>query len=205
MSETIATDEIRALVAEIDTLKRRLSEARRRAVPEVVTDLALRVADGSTWPLEAFFGHKNDLLVVHNMGRRCNYCTLWADGFAGLWHHIADRTAFVLASEDPPEVAAEFAHHRGWPFPVVSIHGTSFAKQLGVEYQPGHQEPGVSAFHRQPDGTIVRTGHSSFGPGDDFCAVWPFFDLLQGGASGWEPKFDYKPRGGCGAGCCCGH
>lgn len=29
-------------------------------------------------------------------------------------------------------------------------------------------------------------------PGDDFCTLWHFFDLLPGGAAGWTPKFSYS-------------
>ncbi|MFO0827195.1 MAG: DUF899 family protein [Phycisphaerales bacterium] len=199
---TLANTEVRAIEAEIETLKKRLSEARRRATPELVTDLALVARNGAPTSLSKLFGGRRDLLAVHNMGRRCVYCTLWADGFTGLWPHIDDRTAFVLVSEDEPAVLDEFARSRGWTFPVASMHGTDFATALGVAYEGTHQQPGVSAFHRRDDGSIVRTGYASFGPGDDFCAVWPMFDLLAGGASEWSPKFKY---GCCGSSCCCGH
>jgi hypothetical protein len=42
--------------------------------------------------------------------------------------------------------------------------------------------------HAADDGRIVRTGRAAFGPGDDYCAVWPLFDLLEGGVGKWEPK-----------------
>jgi hypothetical protein len=51
--------------------------------------------------------------------------------------------------------------------------------------------PGISAFHREPDGTIVRTGKDFFGPGDDYCPPWRMFDLLHGGSGNWEPKYRY--------------
>ena len=38
---------------------------------------------------------KRDLIVIHNMGASCPYCTLWADGFNGIYDHLADRAAFV--------------------------------------------------------------------------------------------------------------
>jgi predicted dithiol-disulfide oxidoreductase (DUF899 family) len=50
----------------------------------------------------------------------------------------------------------------------------------------------VSAFHRNDDGTVVRTGKAIFGPGDDFCALWHLLDLLPGGPKGWEPKYKYE-------------
>lgn len=51
--------------------------------------------------------------------------------------------------------------------------------------------PGVSALRRNADGTIVRTGTRQFGPGDDFCAIFPMFDLLQDGVGDWQPKYHY--------------
>jgi predicted dithiol-disulfide oxidoreductase (DUF899 family) len=195
------SSEVRAIEEQIDALKKKLSEARRRATPEIVADLALVGRDGTPTTLSALFGKRSDLLVVHNMGRRCAYCTLWADGFIGAWPHFNDRAAFVLVSEDEPAVLDEFARSRGWPFPVASMNGTQFANALGCGYEEVHQEPGVSAFSKRDDGTIVRTGYAQFGPGDDYCAAWHFFDLLQGGVGEWAPKYKY---GGCGPNCCCG-
>lgn len=206
MPATIATTtaEIAALESQIAELKKKLSEARRRAAPQAVPDLPLLRRDGAPMRLSDCFEGKPDLLVIHNMGRRCVYCTLWADGFVGLWPHLNDRAAVVLVSEDEPTVLDAFARSREWPFPVASMHGSDFANALGVGYEGTHQKPGVSAFERRSDGSIVRTGYAEFGPGDDFCAAWPMFDLLAGGSAGWEPKFAYR-SGGCGPGCCCSH
>jgi len=40
-------------------------------------------------------------------------------------------------------------------------------------------------------GGIVRVSDASFSPGDDFCSVWHFFDLIPEGAAGWQPKYNY--------------
>ena len=52
--------------------------------------------------------------------------------------------------------------------------------------------PGVSVFRKETDGTIYRVSRAEFGPGDNFCAVWHFFDLLPEGIDGWEPKLSYE-------------
>jgi len=196
-------DEIRSIEAEIETLTKKLSEARRRAAAEGVTDLALLARDGRPARLSDYFDGRADLLVVHNMGTRCVYCTLWADGFVSLFPHVNDRTAFVLVSEDEPSVLDAFARSRQWPFPVASMHGLDFARALGVAYDEVHQMPGASAFRREADGSIVRTGYAQFGPGDAFCPVWHLFDLLAGGARDWAPKYSYLKAGACGPSCCC--
>jgi predicted dithiol-disulfide oxidoreductase (DUF899 family) len=180
--------EIDAIQKQIQALKEQLTEARRRRPVEPVSDYQLTGSDGIPVNLSSLFGDKDDLLVVHNMGRGCNYCTMWADGLNGDLHHLEDRAAFVVSSPDDPATQTAFATSRGWRFRMVSTTGSTFAHDLGFEQTPGDYYPGVSAFHRQPDGTIVRTGRDFFGPGDDFCAPWPLFDLLADGAGSWEPK-----------------
>ncbi len=206
------TPRIQALEAQIIDLKKQLSAARREAEPEPVRDYTLRTPAGEPVTLRSLFGDKRDLLVVHNMGQRCVYCTLWADGFIGLAPHLSDRAAFVLSSPDEPAVLQAFAASRSWPFRCVSTHGSTFTRDLGYatlrEATPGNPSPpnqpnresylpGVSAFRLMDDGVIVRTGHTTFGPGDDFCALWPMIDLLHGGTSElggrgkWSPKYAY--------------
>jgi predicted dithiol-disulfide oxidoreductase (DUF899 family) len=156
--------------------------------PEPVADHTLRNPDGTEVRLSALFGEHDDLLVVHNMGRGCSYCTLWADGLTGFTPHFARRCAFVLCSDDEPETVGAFAEERGWGFRCVSGRGSAFTGAMGYRNEKGGPIPGVSAFHRSGDGTIVRTGHTPFGPGDDYCALWPLFDLLQEGSDGFIPR-----------------
>jgi predicted dithiol-disulfide oxidoreductase (DUF899 family) len=183
--------EIERLEKEVGALQKKLTEARRAAPAEPVEDYQLRRIDGSPVRLSELFEGRDDLLVVHNMGRKSVYCTLWADGFESMRPHLEDRCAFVLSSADEPEVATEFAASRGWSYQVVSAAGSGFAKDMGFASETGDPWPGVSAFRRLEDGSIVRTGRATFGPGDPFCPAWHFFDLLEGGAGEWAPKFSY--------------
>jgi len=185
------TEEIQGLQRQIHELKAKLTEARRSAPPEPVEDHQLRRTDGSTVQLSELFAEKDDLLVVHNMGKGCVYCTLWADGFTGFAEHLSNRAAFVLCSHDEPDIAREFSEGRGWNFPVVSGAGSEFAQTMGFTSETGKPWPGISAFRRLADGSIVRTGSAPFGPGDDFCSAWPLFDLLEGGVGDWAPKYSY--------------
>ncbi len=153
--------------------------------------------------LAELFGDKSDLIVIHNMGRACVYCTMWADGFTGLAGHLCDRAAFALSSPDSPQVQHEFATSRNWPFRMISVPSGGFAHAMGFEEQPGKFYPGVSAFHKNPKGKIVRTGAAFFGPGDDFCPTWPLLDLLKGGVGKWAPKYSYNTSQTCGSCCNC--
>lgn len=182
--------EIERLQREVAEAKKKLTDARRALPPEPVRDYSFAMSGtGVPVKLSQLFGRHDELILVHNMGRSCVYCTLWADGFKGLYPHLANRCAFALSTPDEPAVSAAFASSRGWPFPVVSIAGTTFAADMGYSDPKHPVMPGVSMFKREKDGSIVRTGHAPFGPGDDFCAVWPMLDLLP--KTKWEPKYHY--------------
>jgi predicted dithiol-disulfide oxidoreductase (DUF899 family) len=179
--------EVEDLERRIEELKAQRSAALRRRGREPVLDHEVRVGDAAR-RLSDLFGDHDDLLLVHNMGRSCAYCTLWADGFVGLLPHLERRAGFALLTPDPPEVQRAFATSRGWPFVMASDPSREVARALGFATEAGASLPGVSALRRLPDGSLVRAGRAEFGPGDDFCAVWPLFDLLEGGAAGWEPR-----------------
>ena len=156
-----------------------------------VHDYELKDRDGTPVMLSSLFGDKNDLILVHNMGKSCPYCTLWADGFIGFTKHLNNRAAFVLVSPDEPSVHKEFAESRGWNFRSLSAHGSDFINDMGFEPEKGNYMPGVSVFRKNDDGKIRRVAKDYFCPGDTFCSVWHFFDLLEDGPASWQPKFSY--------------
>lgn len=175
--------------ARIADLRARMRAVQAAITPEPVADYAFATVDGPV-RLSDLFGGRRDLIVILNMGRACPACTLWADGYNGLYPHIADRAAFVVASPDPPEVQLAFAAGRGWRFPMASHAGSSFAADMGYRGESGGWLPGVCVYQR--DGAqIVRVSEAGARPGDDFCPVWHMFDMLPEGADGWRPRFGY--------------
>ncbi len=80
--------------------------------PETTPDYEFAGQYG-TVRLSELFGDKSDLFVIHNMGRGCPYCTMWADGFNGVLPHLEDRAAFVVSTPDAPDVQRGFAEARG--------------------------------------------------------------------------------------------
>jgi len=167
----------------------KLAELKRKLPPEEVKDYMLHGPEGRVHLSELFRG-KKDLIVVHNMGRSCRYCTMWADGFNGLRHHLADRAGIAVVSPDAVGAQQKFAKGRGWEFPLYSGKGSSFAKDMGFMPKPTEPWPGVSAFRRKGR-KIYRIASAPFGPFDQFCATWPLFALLDGGVGDWAPKFRY--------------
>lgn len=191
-NDKLVDEEVSRLAKEVEAAKTKLRGALRRVKPEPVEDVELKRPDGSPVRLSALFAGKPDLILWHNMGRKCVYCTLWADGVRGFAEHIMNRAGFALSSPDEPKVLKEFSEGRGWTFPRVSTAGSKFLRAMKMCDDKGEPWPGISAFHME-SGRIVRTGYTYFGPGDDFCAVWPALDLLKDGANGWEPKYSYTP------------
>lgn len=182
-------DEIAELYQELQELRDRMREIRRSMPPQPVEDYVFVTGHGEEVQLSELFGDNDDLMVVHNMGKSCPYCTLWADGLNGIYDHLADRTAFVVSSPNKHEVMNDFAKGRDWKFPMLSYHGTSFAEDMGYQ-EEDRFAPGISVFQRR-DGQLFRVANDMFGPGDDYCALWNLLELIPEGADGWQPKFSY--------------
>ncbi|MBY0310997.1 MAG: SRPBCC domain-containing protein [Phycisphaerales bacterium] len=183
----------------IDAAERRVQEEKKRlvqmrkALPRMpVLDATLTdVASGAPVALSALFGGKQELMIVHNMGKGCAYCTLWADGFNGVHQHLSDRAAFIVLTPDEPSVARAFAASRGWGFRLISGHGTAFIRTMGFEPEPGRAHPGISTLVRTASGAIERTAYTHFGPWDDYCGVWAMIEMLEKGENAWAPKYAY--------------
>lgn len=158
-------------------------QAEAAAMP--VRDYELHDPDGNPVRLSELFGAGDQLILVHNMGFRCSYCTMWADGFNALHPYIQRRAAFVVVSNDTPEQQKRGAELRGWTFPLYTARGTSLFLDLGFE-QDGNYWPGVSTLVKDADG-LRRHSSAIFGPGDVFNPAWHFFDLLERNDESIEP------------------
>jgi len=194
----MTTQDQAAVAAEIERLQKELTEGKkqlnalRQQLPaEIVKDYTFKGPDGATTTLSVMFGDRTDLIIIHNMGKGCRYCTLWADGFNGLLPHFRNRAATIMVTPDLPEVQQEFARSRGWNFEIWSWQGTSFGRDMKMTDDKDSPWPGVSTFQKRPDGTMVRTGYDYFGPGDYYCSIWHILDLFPAGADGWEPQYKY--------------
>lgn len=169
---------LRKLSEEIAELRKKYIKISAKQAKMDVTDYVLKDTEGKDVKLSEMFGDKENLILVHNMGKACSYCTLWADGFSGEAYYIEKKAAFVLVSPDTPEVQKEFAASRGWKFRTYSAAGTTFIADMGYYTEAEGYWPGVSVFHKDPEGKITRVSKDYFGPGDFYSAPWHFFDLL---------------------------
>jgi predicted dithiol-disulfide oxidoreductase (DUF899 family) len=92
---------------QIAELRQKMRDAQAAVEPEPMRDYEFTTAEGSL-RLSQLFGTKRDLLVIHNMGRSCPNCTLWADGFNGIYpqagafpHDIRELAMAWLAPASP--------------------------------------------------------------------------------------------------------
>ncbi len=187
------SDRIAQLQKEIEEKRKEIIAIRQEMLREEVKDYTLTDKDGQPVMLSELFDSSDELLVIHNMGKECRYCTMWADGLRGYSEIISDRMPWVLVSPNDYETMADFAGKRGWNFRYLSFNGTDFGFDLGFEIRKegkSSYKPGVSALIRN-DGKIFRTGRDDFGPGDYYNPAWHFFDLFPKGHNGWIPKYEY--------------
>lgn len=176
---------------ELKRCQQKIAQLRKHQAQTLEQDYIFSGVNHSQVRLSELFGKHEDMILIHNMGAGCMYCTMWADGLNGLFPHLQNRAAFVVISPDDPEAQQRFAQSRGWKFRLFSSQGTTFSKDMGF-LRDNEQWPGVSTFHKDEDGIITRIAHDFFGPGDHYCAAWHLFDLLPGGSEGWEPQYVYK-------------
>lgn len=184
---------IEAIQSEIEALQSQISELRKERALEPFDDYTLRDKNGVAHQLSSLFGDSDELLVIHNMGKGCRYCTMWADALSSSTSMINDRVPMVLVSPDEASVMKTFSESRDWEFTCMSAHQTRFIYDAGYAKDKEGKTfytPGVSAFIKK-EGKLYRANKDYFGPGDAYCSAWHLFDLLPKKDNGWQPKYEY--------------
>ncbi len=180
-----------ALEAEIMEKAQKLAALRKAEPPVEIGDYEFKTLGGAT-SLAGLFAGRDRLLVIHNMGQGCRYCTLWADGLNGVVTHLEDAMAVVLVSKDPPETQRRLAQDRGWRFQMASHGGGAYmdeqCKMAGYDNCPG------AAVYEMQSGKIYRRGRAAFGPGDLYSPVWHLLALGGIAQNEWTPQFHYWRR-----------
>lgn len=187
----MSIEEIRAVEREIGKLVTKLTSLRKAHRGQKVRNYGFADLEGET-SLRDLFGDKDRLLMIHNMGQGCRYCTLWADGFNGLLPHLESAMAVVLVSKDPPAAQRQFANSRGWRFRLASHGGGDYIQEQTVTNGEDNM-PGAVLYERDGD-AIYRKNECVFGPGDLYCAMWSLLGLAGLDASDWTPQYRYWSR-----------
>ena len=70
---------ISSLQDEIQKNRKEILMLREQLIPERVENYSFtsHEAEGKVY-LKDLFGETGELVVIHNMGKKCNYCSLWA-------------------------------------------------------------------------------------------------------------------------------
>jgi predicted dithiol-disulfide oxidoreductase (DUF899 family) len=187
-------DKIIELEDEILRKKMELNELRKKVKPKPISNYTFRSNLDLSLDLTDLFGEKNELIIVHNMGNSCQFCTMWADGFNGIYKHLEKYAGFVLESSDTVNEQTKISEERGWTFKMISSLDTTLKYDLGFTKKDGTPIPGISIIEKQADGTLFQKAKAQFGPGDDFCIVWHVLDLLPSDVIRWSPKFNLNGR-----------
>ncbi|MCH8160099.1 MAG: DUF899 family protein [Proteobacteria bacterium] len=187
----MANTEIPELEKQIFELTSKLNELRKTSAGDEVRDYEFSTIDGAT-SLLSMFGDKQQLLLIHNMGQGCRYCTLWADGFNGFLQHLESVMSVVLVSKDPPELQRQFANSRDWRFRLASHGGGEYISEQTV-MDGAENTPGAVVYERDGD-KITRKNSCIFGPGDIYCSMWGLLGLAGLGADNWTPQYAYWKR-----------
>lgn len=184
-------DRIREIEKQMYELRNELHQLQRTNPGREVRDYDFETLTGNV-TLSSLFAGKQKLLLIHNMGQGCRYCTLWADGFNPFVPHLEVAMSVVLVSKDDPQTQRRFANSRGWRFRTAS-HGNSDYMQDQCVSGKGGNAPGAVVYEMQ-EGKIVRTNSCDFGPGDIYCSHWSLLGLAGLDESNWTPQYNYWQR-----------
>jgi predicted dithiol-disulfide oxidoreductase (DUF899 family) len=181
--------EAETLEAEIMEKASRLARLRAAEPAVEVKDYEFQTLNGPA-RLSALFADRDRLLMIHNMGGGCRYCTTWADGINGVLRHLEEAMAVVLVSKDPPDVQRRLAEDRGWRMRMASHGGGPYMTEqsIGEGNYPG------AVVYELEGGKILRRGRAPFGPGDLYSPLWHFLALAGVPAEEFTPQFHYWRR-----------
>ena len=180
--------EITELEGQIFELTKELAALRLKNPGSEVKNYSFKTLTGEVSLLE-LFGDHDKLLVIHNMGQGCRYCTLWADGLNGFVPHLESAMALVLVSKDKPELQRRFANSRGWRFNLASHGGGEYILDQTV-MEDADNMPGAVVYERKGD-QIFRKNVCIFGPGDLYCTIWPLLGMAGLSDGDWTPQYKY--------------
>ena len=187
----MSQNDIRDIEMQIRQLMEKLALLQQTNRGDEVKNYSFPTLEGETNLLE-LFGENDKLLVIHNMGQGCRYCTLWADGFNGFLPHLESTISVVLVSKDAPKLQRKFANSRGWRFRLASHGGGDYIQEQSI-MKDSNNMPGAVVYERDGD-KIYRKNDCVFGPGDIYCSMWSLLGLAGLNETNWTPQFAYWQR-----------
>lgn len=178
---------------QITQLRKEIVELSKSEGLREVDNYLFKDKDGNEVSLLSLFGTHDELIIIHNMGKSCPYCTLWADGLSSSTPHIMNRAGFALTSPNDYITMRDFAANRNWQFPYLSASEGSFIQDMGFVVEKDGKKsywPGFTTFLKKEE-KIYRVASDYFGPGDFYSPIWHMMDRLHHSEKEWHPKFSY--------------
>src|SRR6516162_4052077 len=138
------------LAAEKDLTRRSDEVARlRQRLPWVQVDKVYRFdTDEGSKTLKDLFGGRSQLMVYHFMfgpdyKAGCASCSAIADGFNGVFVHLANHDVMLWAASRAPLAKLQaFKRRMGWTFPWASSLGSDFNADFNVSITEEQQGKG---------------------------------------------------------------
>jgi predicted dithiol-disulfide oxidoreductase (DUF899 family) len=165
------------LLKEEKELTRRSDELarRRQELPWVRIDKKYRFeTDEGGASLADLFRGRSQLLVYHFMfgpdyTAGCPSCSAIADGFNGLWIHLANHDVMLWAvSRTPLAKLQAYKRRMGWTFPWASSGRGDFNSDFNVSFTEEQQRAGgVEYNYRREAGFAWRAGQEGGGAGEE--------------------------------------
>ncbi|GLS21802.1 hypothetical protein GCM10007874_48190 [Labrys miyagiensis] len=157
--------------------------------------------------LADLFAGRSQLIVYHFMlgpdwTAGCTGCSFLADHFDGALPHLEHHDVTLTAVSRAPLAKIEaYKTRMGWRFPWVSSHGSDFNFDYHVSFEPAalkngavfynfreipgseanDELPGLSAFHKDEDGTIFHTYSNYARGGEEMIGTLMILDLAPKG------------------------
>jgi predicted dithiol-disulfide oxidoreductase (DUF899 family) len=144
------------LLKEEKELTRRSDELaeRRQRLPWVRVDKQYRFdTDEGSASLEDLFRGRSQLLIYHFMfgpdyKGGCPSCSAIADGFNGIFVHLANHDVTLAAvSRAPLAKLQEYKQRMGWTFPWASSCGSDFNFDFSVGFSEEQQREGAIEYN----------------------------------------------------------
>jgi predicted dithiol-disulfide oxidoreductase (DUF899 family) len=152
-----------ALLKEEKELTRRSDAVaqQRQALPWVRIDKAYRFeTDAGSVSLADLFQGRSQLLVYHFMfgpdwSAGCPSCSAIADGFNGIFVHLANHDVMLTAVSLAPLAKLQaYKRRMGWTFPWASSHRGDFNADFAVSFTEEQQRKGAIEYN------YARGGHA---------------------------------------------
>jgi predicted dithiol-disulfide oxidoreductase (DUF899 family) len=135
--------------------------------------------DDGTAALADLFRGRSQLLVYHFMfgpdyKAGCPSCSAIADGFNGIWIHLANHDVMLWAvSRAPLAKLQAYKRRLGWTFPWASSVGGDFNFDFNVSFTEEQLRAGIEYNFRREKAFQTRPGQSGGGDAveDEFAAM----------------------------------